>query len=54
MGKKKVKSMSRVQQKAVFASLKKPRKKAWDYGDNPNIRHSHGEHKSKNKQEPWE
>jgi len=51
---KKVKNMGRKQQKAVFASLKKARKKAWDYGDNPNIRHSHGEHKNKNKNESWE
>lgn len=46
--------MPRKMQKAVFAKIKKAPKKAWDYGDNPNIRRSHGEHKSKNKQEAWE
>lgn len=48
---RKVKNMSRRQQKAVFA---KKRKTARDFGDNPNIRHSHSEHKQKSKQEPWE
>ena len=29
-------------------------KKASDFGDNPNIRHSYGEHKQVSKEEPWE
>ena len=32
----------------------KPRKKASDFGDNPRVRHSYGEHKQKSKKEPWE
>jgi len=47
------KKMTRLQQKAMFAKKNKHRK-AWDYGDNPNIRHSHGEHKKKSKSEWWE
>jgi len=50
---KKVKNMSRRQQRAVFADIKNP-KRARDYGDDPRIRHSYGEHKTKNKEEPWE
>ena len=46
--------MSRKQQKAMFAKKNKPRKKASDFGDNPRVRHSYGEHKQKSKKEPWE
>ena len=33
---------------------KAKRSKAKDFGDNPKIRHSHGEHKRYAKAEPWE
>lgn len=29
-------------------------KRARDFGDDPNIRHSHGEHTKHNPNEPWE
>lgn len=33
---------------------RKKRTKAKYFGDNPKIRHSHGEHTTSSKSEPWE
>ena len=40
--------------KAKKRSRRKARTKAHHFGDNPKIRHSHGEHTKTNKNEPWE
>ena len=39
---------SKKEQRAIHA------KRASDFGDNPRIRHSYGEHKKVSKEEPWE
>jgi len=53
-----MKKRSNRERKAMFAKIKKSkkgkRKRAWDYGDNPNIRRSYGEHKTRSKKEEWE
>jgi hypothetical protein len=38
----------------IRGSKKSKAYKAKDFGDNPDIRHSHGEDKQLNVQEPWE
>ena len=37
-----------------MAKRRKKRSRARHFGDNPKIRHSHGEHKRVSKSEPWE
>lgn len=53
-----MKFKSKAQRSAVMIRLKKAGKvkvkRARDYGDNPNIRRSHGEHTSTHKEQPWE
>ncbi len=36
------------------AKVRSPRLKAADFGDDPKVRHSHGEEKNTNLSKPWE
>jgi hypothetical protein len=48
----KVRPITKRRVKAVRKGSVQPR--ARDFGDNPRIRHSHGEHEKVNLREPWE